>query len=265
MQTLSPEEKAAKARSEYARFQRWLWSLHALAAAILGLAMFPMVYFLCALWRLLADWPLWSRVLVFSFAIGPGYFLFGLTLIFLCVAAKNLFGFRIREGLHPMYSIDGLRWMAYNSMILIANAAFLDVLRISPFQNLFYGLMGAKVGKDVNVNTGGLADLSLLEIGDHVVIGGGTALICHAVDRGLIRLERTHIGDRVSIGIGSVIMPGCWIGDGAALAPCTYLPRGSRVPDRALWGGNPARDLRAERRKALSAAAEGSSEAAPEA
>ena len=55
--------------------------------------------------------------------------------------------------------------MGYNSLILIANSAFLDVLRLSPFQTLFYRAMGAKVGKGVNINTSGLADLSMLEIG----------------------------------------------------------------------------------------------------
>lgn len=153
-----------------------------------------------------------------------------------------------------MYSIEALRWMGYNSLILIANSAFLDVLRISPFQTLFYRAMGAKIGKDVNVNTGGLADLSMLEIGDHCVVGGGVALICHAVDRGFLRLLPTKLGNQVSIGLGSVIMPGCEIGDGAAIAPCSFLPKGTKVPPKGYWGGNPARDLRAEKREAASSA-----------
>ena len=147
-----------------------------------------------------------------------------------------------------MYSIEALRWMGYNSLILIANGAFLDVLRLSPFQTLFYRLMGAKVGKGVNINTAGLADLSMLEIGEGVLIGGGVALICHVFDRGFLRLLPTKIGNHVSIGLGSVIMPDCEIGDGASIAPCSFVPKGSRIPPRAVWGGNPAEDLRAKRR-----------------
>jgi acetyltransferase-like isoleucine patch superfamily enzyme len=138
--------------------------------------------------------------------------------------------------------------MGYNMLILLANSAFLDVLRISPYQILFYRLMGAKVGDGVNVNTGGLADLMLLEIGDNVLVGGGVALICHASERGFLRLERTKIGDNVSIGISSVVMPGVEIGDGAAVAPCSFVPKGTKIPPRGYWGGNPVRDLRAERR-----------------
>ena len=153
-----------------------------------------------------------------------------------------------RSGLYTIHSWECLRWMGYNSMILLANSAFLDVLRLSPFQTLFYRLMGAKIGQGVHINTAGLADLSMLEIGDHVLIGGGVALICHASERGFIRLAPTKIGHHVSIGLGCVIMPGCEIGDGASITPCSYLPKGTRIPPRGVWGGNPLRDLRQERR-----------------
>ena len=215
---------------------------------VVGLSFFPMVLFLVGVWRLMAPYGTLPQALVFSFAIGFGYFLFGTALIIFCVLTKSLFGFRVVPGLHSIYSKETLSWMGYNSMILIANSAFLDVLRLSPFQTLFYRLMGAKVGKNPNINTGGLADLSLLEIGDSVLIGGGVALICHASERGFLRLQKTKIGNNVSIGISSVIFPGCEIGDGATIAPCSLLPKGTQVPPRGLWGGNPARDLRAERR-----------------
>ena len=244
------ESKEKNAQSELKRFGVWLWSLHLLAVVILGLSLFPMVSFFYWVWKVMGAHAVWLKLLAFSFSISLGYFVFGLTLILLCVAAKNIFGFKIAPGLYTMYSIEAMRWMGYNSLILIANGAFLDVLRISPFQNFFYGLMGAKIGKNVNVNTAGLADLSMLEIGDGTMIGGGVALISHAFDRGLLRLEATKIGNNVSIGLGSVVMPGCQIGDGASIAPCTFLPRGTVVPANGAWGGNPARDLRAERRAA---------------
>ncbi len=241
-------KKEKQMQKELRRFKIWLWSLHLLAVVVLGFSLFPMIFFFYWVWKAMGVYAVWLKILTFSFSVALGYFLFGLTLIFLCVAAKNIFGFKIVSGLYTMYSIEAMRWMGYNSLILIANGAFLDILRISPFQTLFYRLMGAKIGKNVNVNTAGLADLSMLEIGDDSLIGGGVALISHAFDRGLLRLETTHVGNQVSIGLGSVIMPGCRIGDGASIAPCTFLPRGTVVPPRGVWGGNPARDLRAERR-----------------
>lgn len=239
------EDKINRARWESIRFRIWLWFLHLLAAVVLGLSLFPMVFFLYAVWKAMGPRAVWLKALAFSFSLSFGYFLFGLTLIFLCVLAKNLFRFKIAQGLFTIHSKEALHWMGYNSLVLVANSAFLDVLRISPFQILFYRLMGAKVGSGVNVNTAGLADLSLLEIGDNVLIGGGVALICHASERGFIRLAPTRIGNNVSVGLGSVILPGCELGDGASIAPCSFLPKGTKVPPKGVWGGNPARDLRA--------------------
>ena len=106
----------------------------------------------------------------------------------------------------------------------------------------------------MNINTAGLADLSMLEIGNNVMIGGGVALICHASERGFIRLAPTRIGNNVSIGISSVILPDCEIGDGASIAPCSLLPKGTKIPPKGVWGGNPLRDLRAARREGPDAA-----------
>jgi hypothetical protein len=33
------------------------------------------------------------------------------------------------------------------------------------------------------------------------------------------------------------------MGDGAVLAPDSFLMKGEYVPERALWGGNPAREI----------------------
>ena len=241
--------KLKKAEYEATRFQLWIIFLHLLAVLVLGFSLFPMVFSLVGVWKLMAGQALWIKVLAFSFSISFGYFIFGTTLIFLCVLTKNIFGFRIAPGLYTIHSKESLGWMGYNSMILLANSAFLDVLRLSPFQTLFYRLMGAKVGEGVNINTAGLADLSMLEIGDNVLIGGGVALICHASERGFLRLAPTKIGNNVSIGLSCVVMPDCEIGDGASIAPCSFVPKGTKIPPKGVWGGNPVRDLRAELRE----------------
>jgi len=255
------EMKSRQAQAEAKRFEIWIWFLHLLAMVLLGLAFFPFVYFLVTVWKACGGLASGLRILVFSFSIGFGYFLFGTTLLVLCILARRIFRFQIAPGLYGIHSKECLNWMGYNSLILLANAAFLDVLRISPFQTFFYREMGAKIGKGANVNTGGLADLAMLEIGDNVLIGGGVALICHASERGFLKLASTKIGNNVSIGLGSVIMPGCQLGDGVSIAPCSFLPKGTVVPPKGLWGGNPARDLRAERRQEREKNAESVSEA----
>ena len=166
---MADRDKTNELQADIRRSRQWLWGLHFLAIALLALSLFPPLLFFYSLWKGLGTCAPALKIAAVAFSLAFGYFLFGLTLIFSCVGAKNLFGFKISSGLHPVYSDGFNRWMAYNSLILIANSAFLDVLRISPFQNLFYRLMGAKLGNEVNVNTGGLADLSMLEFGDNVI------------------------------------------------------------------------------------------------
>ncbi|OGW84059.1 MAG: hypothetical protein A3C47_00095 [Omnitrophica bacterium RIFCSPHIGHO2_02_FULL_51_18] len=240
-------KKLKRQKREETRFNLWIIFLHVLSVGVLGLALFPMISFFYWVWKVMGVHVVWLKLLVFSFSIAFGYFIFGTALIFVCVLAKNIFGFRIKPGLFHIHSEDCLRWMGYNSLVLTANSAFLDVLRLSPFQTIFYRAMGAKVGRGVNINTAGLADLSMLEIGDNVLIGGGVALICHASERGFLRLAPTKIGNNVSVGLGSVIMPDCEIGDGASIAPCSFLPKGTKIPAKGIWGGNPVKDLRLER------------------
>lgn len=246
---MSEDAKEKKAKFEKLRYDLWILFLHGLCVNTLGAALIPMVAFLWFVWKSTAGFGKFWQICAFATSISMGYFIFGLTLVLLCVLVKNLFRFRIKPGLFPHHSTDVLHWLGYNSMILLVNSAFLDVLRVSPFQTLFYRLMGAQVGTNVSINTNGLADLAMLEIGDNVIIGGGTALICHGAERGLLRLSPTKLGNNVSIGLNCVIMPGCVIEDGASIGPCSYLPKGTRIPARGAWGGNPVRDLRAERRE----------------
>ncbi len=256
MTDATKEDKTRKAAYEARRFDRWILFLHLLAMCVLGFSLFPMIYFFYAVWKFMGAYAVWMKILAFSFSLAFGFFLFGTTLIFLCVLTKNIFRFKIAPGLFTIHSKDALSWTGYNCMILIANSAFLDIFRLSPFQILFYRLMGAKIGERVIVNTGGLADLSMLEIGNDVLIGGGVALICHGSERGFLRLAPTKIGNQVSIGLGSVIMPDVEIGDGASIAPCSFVPKGTKIPPKGVWGGNPVKDLRAARREALKEEAE---------
>ena len=46
----------------------------------------------------------------------------------------------------------------------------------SSFAKIFYRILGAKIGKNTFINTRGLHDAYLLEIGDNVVIGAGSVV-----------------------------------------------------------------------------------------
>lgn len=239
-----------KEKLSAARLDIFIALYHFLAMAVIGLSFFPAVGMLYGSWRAMAGHAAWMKVFVFSFLLGPAYFVFGVSLIFVSVFMKTVLGLRLRAGVYRTFSDwEVIRWIGYNSFVLIVNACFLDVLRISPLQNLFYRAMGARIGKGVRINTAGLADLSMIQIGDNSMIGGGVTLICHAAERGHLKLSPVKIGSGVSIGLGSIVMPGVEIGDGAVIAPRSLIAAGTVIPPRGHFGGDPLRDLRKERRE----------------
>jgi len=221
-----------------------------MAIGVIGLSLFPPASLLYFTWQSLADFAPWIKVLCFSLLLAPAFFIFGIGLCIVGVAMKTLLRFKIKPGLYRLYEDWAvIHWMGYNTFILIVNGCFMNGLRMSPLQTLFYRAMGARIGQSVRINTAGLADLSLIEIGDDTLIGDGVTMICHAVDRGFCYLGSVKIGKNVSIGLDTIILPDTVIEDGAVIGPRSYLPKGTRIPAKGHFGGMPLKDLREERRQ----------------
>ncbi len=195
-------------------------------------------------------WPVLNPASVFGFvmfaaaALGFGYFIFGLTLASLTVLLRFALFLKLKEGEFPYFSPQGFKWAFVNSLVLIVNLAFMDYMRLTPLLPLYYKLMGAKIGRRVQINTKGLADVSLLEIGDDSVIGGDAVLIGHLAEHGKLKLKKTVIGKKVTVGLGAVIMPGAVIGDRALIAARSVLSKNTVVEAGAVFAGTPAKFIK---------------------
>ncbi len=175
-------------------------------------------------------------------ALAAGYFAFGLSLVVVLPVARWVTLARgTPVGRFPFLSLGTWRWASYNALTLILRFAFVNWLRVTPFLVLYHRLMGAKIGRRVQINTAVIADQNLLEIGDDTVIGGDVTLVCHAAERGHLVTAPVRIGSRVTVGLMAVIFPGCTIGDGAVIAAGSVLSKGARVGPGEIWAGVPAR------------------------
>ncbi|MDR1797392.1 MAG: acyltransferase [Clostridiales Family XIII bacterium] len=83
----------------------------------------------------------------------------------------------------------------------------------------------------------------LIRIGDDVSLGDHTHILAHdatpQISHGLTRIAPVVIGDRVSVGMRTLIMPGVTIGDDAVILPGSIVTRD--IPAGTVWGGTPAR------------------------
>ena len=75
------DDKLKRQKWEEMRFNLWIIFLHVLSILVLGLALFPMISFFYWVWKAMGVYAVWLKILVFSFSVAFGYFLFGTALI----------------------------------------------------------------------------------------------------------------------------------------------------------------------------------------
>lgn len=184
------------------------------------------------------------HIFALSFGVAFGYFLFGFTLIVLVGLFRLCFRLRLKEGIYPLFSREALKWAFVSSLYLMINFTFIDFILLTPFANLLFRLLGAKLGTNVQFNSRHVYDATLIEIGDNTVVGGGAIILGHIVERGRLKLKKVKIGKNVTIGSHSTIMPGCEIGDGAVIGASAVLLKNTKVEARDVWFGIPAASIR---------------------
>lgn len=221
--------------------------MYAMGSVFFGLALIPSL----ALFFYLSMLTVNAHYVVHLFALGVGialgYFIFGFALIILVGLFRFCLRLRLKEGVYPLFSFEALKWAFVSSLYLMINFTFIDFILLTPFANLLFRLLGAKLGKNVQFNSRHVYDATLIEIGDNTVIGGGAIVLGHIVERGRLKLKKVKIGSNVTVGSHSTIMPGCEIGDGAVIGASAVLLKDTKVEARDVWFGIPAESIRHKR------------------
>jgi non-ribosomal peptide synthetase-like protein len=114
------------------------------------------------------------------------------------------------------------------------------ILDGTPFKNLTWRLQGVRLGKQVFDDGCAIVEKSLVTIGDRCTLGVRSIVQAHSQESGAFKSDRIAIGAGCTLGIGSLVHYGATMGDGAVLAPDSFLMKGAEVPAQARWAGNPA-------------------------
>ncbi len=215
--------------------------LYLFGALVLGSAAYPAILFLGWVWIMAASLDPALNLFVICVAAALSYFIFGLTLILVAGFVRIILGLNLKEGEYAILSLQAMRWYFVNALQLAVSNTFMNFILITPFAALFFKLMGAKVGKNVQINSAFCADLPLLEIGDHAVIGGHATVIGHSFEKGKLILRNVKIGRKAIIGLNAVVLPGCVIGEGAVVGAGAVLPKNTSVEPGSLYTGVPAK------------------------
>ena len=105
-------------------------------------------------------------------------------------------------------------------------------------------MLGVRLGQRVFDDGCNLTEKTLVTIGDDVHASTPGAVIqCHSQEDGTFKSDRITIGAGCTLGVGAFVHYGVTMGDGAVLAPDSFLMKGEEIPPGARWGGNPAREM----------------------
>lgn len=108
-----------------------------------------------------------------------------------------------------------------------------------PFAPIFYTMLGARIGSN-SYGAGILFDPLFITIGNDVVWGYNSALIPHVIEGEKLAHHKIFIGNKVTIGVNAVILPGVTIGDRSIIAANSVVSKHVTIPAGEVWGGTPA-------------------------
>jgi acetyltransferase-like isoleucine patch superfamily enzyme len=219
---------------------------YGLYASVIGVCLVPSIYLvLWAIGALLPD-PSFGNIVLFGLCLGAALFLYFITGVIVMGGLIRLISLGMKPGRYPVLSLTMLRWLLYSGIATIATVTVLPMIPVSWFSNLYFKIVGCKMGKNVYLNSFLINDAYLVEIGDDVTVGGKANISCHLFEKGWLILDRIKIGSHSLIGSFAYIAPGVTVGEHCTVGLNCYVRRGARIPDGSVYtslGGLPIRKM----------------------
>lgn len=146
---------------------------------------------------------------------------------------------RIEPGRYSTRSLTFLRYWFLH--YLMNNTRHLVLpLYATLFMPSFLRLLGAKVGKNVEISTVAHAMPDLLEIGDGSFLADACIVGGHRIDGGEIELQPNQIGSRTFVGNSAFVPAGIGLGHDGLIGVLSTPPADvDRTLDRTRWLGSP--------------------------
>jgi hypothetical protein len=205
--------------------------LYGIVILAMGISVAPGVFVYGLISELSSEWlPLFQYIAIGT-AIVTGFFLYGFSLIFVIPFFNFIMPFRIKPFRGSYFSLQSVPWYFHNAFIYVVRYTFLEFITPTPLNILFYRMMGMKMGKGVQINTTNISDAALIELGNHVTIGGSATLIAHYAAKGYLIVANTKIKESATVGLKATIMGDVVIGKNATIAPHEVVMPKSRIPD----------------------------------
>lgn len=158
--------------------------------------------------------------------------------LLITIALKWILLGRIKPGEYPLWGWFYYRWWLVQR--LQKNLFLAKYLVGSPLANIYYRLLGAKIGKNCFLGSMQISVHDLLTIGNNTSIGADCRLNGYIVEDGWLKIGSIGIGNNCYLGSRAVVGLNTRIEDNAVLDEMSMLPDNSFIPQDAYYSGSPA-------------------------
>ena len=211
---------------------------------LIGLAVLPSAALLLGLYRWGIITLTGGGVILGCLGVGLSVYLFFVSGLLVIALAERLLTLGIRPGKYSIGSPTFLRWLIYAGVHTLGLYMIFPYVVGSGFMGLYYNIVGCKMGRDCFINTAGLHDLYLLEMGDNVFVGGKSDITCHLFEGDHLLLAPIKIGSDVMIGSNCYVMPGVTIEDRCDIGAGSLIRKNETVKSGTLLAPLPAMPAR---------------------
>lgn len=136
----------------------------------------------------------------------------------------------------PLFcSIYDLRFWRRERYWKVPSETYLRMFDGTPFKSLIWRMLGVRIGSRVFDDGCYLTERTMVTIGDGCTLNAGSVVQCHSQEDGTFKSDRSTIGSGSTLGVGAFVHYGVAIGDGAVLAPDSFLMKGEVLPHHAWW------------------------------
>jgi non-ribosomal peptide synthetase-like protein len=161
-----------------------------------------------------------------------------LTMFGVGITGKWLAAGRLKPGRYPLWGVTYFRWWLAGKFCELPDVY---LLAATPWLPLYLRSLGARVGRDVMMDTISVGAPELLVIGDGASIGTFVNIENARVEGGLLILGMVELKRDSVVDSYSVLAENTALGERARLSGQSALAAGKTIPDDEIWEGAPAR------------------------
>ncbi|MFL9456694.1 amino acid adenylation domain-containing protein [Tolypothrix bouteillei VB521301_2] len=143
------------------------------------------------------------------------------------IAMKWMLVGRVKPGKYLLWGNFYLRWWFVKNLLSITPLHFLSG---TPLLNIYYRLLGAKIGTNVYLSSVNIDVPDLVSISADSTIGYDAGLLNATVEEGWLKIGSIKIGNSCFVGASSVVSANTVIEDNASLEDLSMLPPQHRIP-----------------------------------